>query len=93
MIEKVVKSSAQIICVSSFNLLSLFLLSAATLLMTVGPAEAYIGPGVGAGAIIAVFATIIGLVLLFVGVLWFPIRRKLRARREKNREIDPESAK
>lgn len=45
------------------------------------PAQAYIGPGAGLGALVAVVATVVGLLLLFVGAVWFPIRRAMRNRK------------
>lgn len=42
------------------------------------PAHAYVGPGAGLGAIAAVVALILGVVLLVVGFLWYPLKRLLR---------------
>ena len=41
-------------------------------------ALAYIGPGLGAGAVVAVLGTLAGLLLLVVGVVWYPIKRLIR---------------
>ena len=49
----------------------------ATALATSG----YIGPGAGAGAIAVLIAVLLGVVLLFAGVFWYPIKRMVRARR------------
>jgi hypothetical protein len=49
-------------------------------------ASAYVGPGLGAGALAAVFGVLGGLLMLVVGVMWYPIKRvirRLRAQREK----------
>ena len=43
----------------------------------------YIGPGAGAGAIAVLIAVLLGLVLLFAGVFWYPIKRMVRSRRGK----------
>ena len=41
-------------------------------------AFAYVGPGLGAGALAAVLGVAGGLVMLIVGVIWYPIKRILR---------------
>ena len=45
-------------------------------------AEAYIGPGVGLGAIALVAGMIGSIVLWFTAILWYPFRRMLHRRRE-----------
>lgn len=52
------------------------------LVMAAGPAAAYIGPGMGAGAIAVVFGLIGSLFLAIVAVLYFPVKRLLRNRRK-----------
>ena len=51
----------------------------ATALATSG----YIGPGAGAGAIVTLIAVALGVVLLFAGVFWYPMKRMVRSRRNK----------
>lgn len=41
-------------------------------------AQAYIGPGLGTGALAAVLGTLAGLLMLIVGVVWYPIKRLIR---------------
>lgn len=41
-------------------------------------ALAYIGPGLGSGAVVAVLGTLAGLLMLVVGVVWYPIKRLIR---------------
>ena len=48
----------------------------ATALATSG----YIGPGAGAGAIAVLIAVALGVLLLFAGVFWYPIKRMVRSR-------------
>ena len=45
-------------------------------------AEAYVGPGVGLGAIALVAGMIGSLGLWFVAILWYPFRRMLHRRRQ-----------
>ena len=42
------------------------------------PAQAYIGPGAGAGVIAVVFGVIGSIFLAFVAILWYPIKRLLK---------------
>ena len=41
-------------------------------------ALAYIGPGLGSGTIVAVLGTLAGILMLLVGVIWYPIKRLIR---------------
>jgi hypothetical protein len=45
------------------------------------PALAYIGPGAGLGATAVVVALVIGLLLLLVGLVWYPLKRMLKLKR------------
>lgn len=56
----------------------------AILILAYAPgASAYIGPGLGAGAVVAVLGTVLGLLMLVVGVIWYPIKRLIRRLRSK----------
>lgn len=46
-------------------------------------ALAYIGPGLGAGAVATVLGIVAGLLILVVGVIWYPIKRLVRRFRRK----------
>jgi len=46
-------------------------------------ASAYVGAGTGLTAIGAVIAFVASVVLAFVGFIWYPIKRLLRARSKK----------
>ena len=41
-------------------------------------ALAYIGPGLGSGAVVAVLGTVFGFLMLLVGVIWYPIKKLVR---------------
>jgi hypothetical protein len=60
----------------------LVLLSAVAALVA-APAAAYIGPGVGLGVIGAIFAAIVGFLMIIAGLVWYPVKVLLRKRREK----------
>ncbi len=49
-------------------------------LLLPAPAHAYIGPGAGLGAIAVAVALILGIFLLVVGLVWYPLKRFLRNR-------------
>lgn len=44
-------------------------------------AHAYVGPGAGLGAIAVAISVVLGVALLLVGFLWYPIKRMLRSRK------------
>jgi flagellar biogenesis protein FliO len=44
-------------------------------------AQAYIGPGAGLGAIAVTLAVALGIVLLLIGFLWYPLKRLIRGRK------------
>lgn len=55
-------------------------------------AQAYIGPGMGLGLI----ASLLGLVAVFfmvmIALFWFPLKRKLRQRRERRAANSPDAS-
>ncbi|MGF1512047.1 MAG: hypothetical protein ACFB9M_21355 [Myxococcota bacterium] len=53
-------------------------LVATVLLTTPSPALAYVGPGAGLGAIAVTVALLLGVLLLAVGLVWYPLKRFLR---------------
>lgn len=46
-----------------------------------GPAAAYIGPGAGIGAFAVVLALGAGLLLLVVGLVWYPLKRMMKRKK------------
>tara|TARA_B100000767_G_scaffold249304_1_gene250765 strand:- start:204 stop:446 length:243 start_codon:yes stop_codon:yes gene_type:complete len=70
----------------SILIISLFLISM--------PSYAYIGPGMGGGAIAAIIGFFAAIVLGFWGILYYPIKRALKNRKDKQiliEESDNES--
>ena len=59
-----------------------FALLGAALLYSASPAFAYIGPGAGLGAIVITVALAVGVVLLIVGFLWYPLKRMLKGKKK-----------
>ena len=64
----------------------IFLIVGAFLYFTTYPASAYIGPGAGAGVIAVVIGIIASVILAFVAILWFPIKRLFRNRKSNKKE-------
>jgi peptidoglycan/LPS O-acetylase OafA/YrhL len=50
------------------------------MLMTLDLVLAYIGPGAGLGALIVTIALLLGAALLVIGLVWYPLKRVLKAR-------------
>lgn len=46
------------------------------------PAQAYIGPGMAGGVVAAIFGIIGSVLLALFGILYFPIKRALKKRKE-----------
>ena len=70
----------------SILFLSLFLISI--------PSYAYIGPGMGGGAITAIIGFFVAILLGLWGILYYPIKRALKNRKDKkmlSKESDNES--
>lgn len=62
-----------------------FFVGFATFVLAITPiqAYAYIGPGMGLGAAATVLGLFVAFILLLVGLIWLPIRRMLRQRKQK----------
>jgi len=45
------------------------------------PANAYIGPGAGAGTIAVILGVIASIFLAFVAILWYPLKRLVKGRK------------
>lgn len=57
------------------------LVVAVCLLTLATSAEAYVGPGMGLGVIGAVLGLLTAILLAFAGMVWYPVKRMIRARR------------
>ena len=44
---------------------------------------AYLGPGVGGGVIAATIGVVLAIIAALFGLIWFPVKRLLKKRREK----------
>ena len=62
----------------------------AVVLLPVTPAQAYIGPGVGAGTIAIVLGILSAIFFAFVGIIWYPIKRLFKGRKvSKGPPVEP----
>ena len=50
------------------------------------PCEAYVGPGMGGGLIAAIVGIIFAIFAAIIGLLWFPIKRFFKKKKEKNKK-------
>lgn len=71
--------------------LFLFLATASAVLAAV-PAEAYVGPGLGLGALGVVSGLFLSLVMAFFAFVWLPIKRLLTRNRPDRAEIATDEA-
>ena len=65
----------------SILFLSLFLISL--------PSYAYIGPGMGGGVIAAIVGFFAAILLGLWGILYYPIKRALKKRKDNKRDTNP----
>ena len=65
------------------NLKNILIIFICFQLISITNAFAYIGPGMGGGAVVAIFAFFAAIFLSIWGVLYYPIKRALRNRVEK----------
>jgi hypothetical protein len=68
-------------------MVNLFCALAALLFMLCSPsdsAQAYIGPGVGAGVVATVLGVVSSICLLLVGIIYYPIKRIVKKLRRKD---------
>lgn len=64
----------------ALNFSAFFVVLSAALLPS--PAFAYIGPGAGLGAIAVTIALVLGVFLLVVGLVWYPLKRLMRKNKQ-----------
>ncbi len=67
-------------------LLTTFLL----LLCCAGDALAYVGPGLGLGAVGAFFGAVLAVLLAILGVVWYPLKRLIRKMRSERADTGEE---
>ena len=64
-------------------MLKLILSFIAIFLITSSSSFAYLGPGVGGGIIAASIGILVAIVATIFGIIWFPLKRFLKKRKEK----------
>ncbi len=57
-----------------------------TLLFYSNNANAYLGPGLGGGVIAATIGIIVAIFAALFGLIWFPVKRLLKNRKEKKEQ-------
>jgi hypothetical protein len=58
----------------------------ALVLMLPGVASAYVGPGLGLGAIAVIVGVVLSVLIALIAIVWYPIKRRMKARREREAE-------
>ena len=51
------------------------------------PSYAYLGPGIGGGILMATLGIIVAIFAAVFGLIWFPIKRLLKNRKDKKEKI------
>ena len=64
-----------------------FFIAMAALLLPTGAAHAYIGPGLGAGAVAVVLGILASIGIAFMAILWYPLKRLFK----KGKQTSPET--
>ena len=49
---------------------------------------AYLGPGIGGGAIAATLGIVVAIFAVLFGLIWFPIKRILKKRKENKEKLE-----
>ena len=65
--------------------LNYLLIISTALTLISSSAHAYIGPGLGGGVIAATLGVIIAILAALFGILYFPIKRLIKNRKQKNK--------
>ena len=52
------------------------------------PAQAYIGPGAGAGTIAIVFGVIASVFLALIAIVWYPLKRLINSRKKSGKKAE-----
>lgn len=63
-------------------------LLAGLLVLCAAPVQAYVGPGLGLGAIAVILGIVISVLIALVAIVWYPLKRRLAARR-RERDSEP----
>ena len=62
--------------------LILYIIAHLFLLLIPNLAFAYIGPGLGVGAMIALVIVLVSVLLALYALVWFPMKRRMKAKRQ-----------
>ena len=68
---------------------SSFALFCLTMLVAPQSANAYIGPGLSVGGMVVLLIVLFSILLAFYAIVWFPIKRRLKAKKEAQNPLDP----
>tara|TARA_E500000178_G_C16908601_1_gene701496 strand:+ start:317 stop:523 length:207 start_codon:yes stop_codon:yes gene_type:complete len=52
------------------------------------PSNAYLGPGIGAGILLATLGIVVAIIASIVGLIWFPLKKIFNKKKEKKKKVD-----
>lgn len=67
------------------------LLATAVLALSTQPAWAYIGPGMGAGAISVIVGVVASIFLAIFAIVWYPVKRAFKRRKKDKKTASAQS--
>ena len=70
--------------------MNIFILTLIFLITFIPNASAYVGPGLGLGAIGAFFGAILAVLLAIIGIIWYPFKRLIK-KIKGNKEVKQET--
>jgi len=74
--------------INNINFMKIILVPLLILFGCSSYAYAYIGPGIGLGALISVVGVILAIIFLLIALIWFPLKRYLRKKIDKKANND-----
>ena len=52
------------------------------------PSNAYLGPGIGGGILLATLGIVVAIIASIVGLIWFPLKKIFNKKKEKKKKVD-----
>ena len=68
-------------------MLKIFIFTTITFFILYDSSHAYLGPGIGGGILIATLGVVIAICPAIFGLIWYPLKKVLKNRREKKNDL------
>ena len=52
------------------------------------PSNAYLGPGIGAGILLATLGIVVAIIASIVGLIWFPLKKIFNKKKKRKKKVD-----